>query len=212
MVPINPAKKRRFLKTLLAVPAILVVIVFVLHIWFVQNARSILKQYIWEQSQGKIKLELSQLNLNLWTKALQIHEADLLSTDSLNEPITYHVTFTKLSLKVGSVWSLLFKKKLLLDSLKLYNPVIQVMQWRKDTAQVVVKDELSIPQEMGKVYNSLLNALNEFGVRRIVIDNASISLLNKMKPGSETVTVSNIFFNLVRTPVLSGKKITYPSW
>jgi hypothetical protein len=44
------------------------------------------------------------------------------------------------------------------------------MQWRKDTAQVVVKDELSLPQEMGKLYNSLIQALDEFGVRRIVID------------------------------------------
>ncbi|HEX8461910.1 MAG TPA: hypothetical protein VF623_10790 [Segetibacter sp.] len=205
----KPKTSYRFLKRFIITAAVLTVLLFALQLWFVASAKSILKQYITEQSQGKIKLELSHLDLNLWTKHLQIHKADLLSTDSLKEPITYHVTFSRLSLKVGSVWGLLFKKELLLDSLKLYDPVIQVMQWRKDTAQVVVKDELSIPQEMGKVYNSLINALDEFAVRRIIIDNAKISLINKMRAGSEPVTVSNIFFDLARTPVKQGKKTVY---
>jgi len=209
MLAVKPRSRYRILKRFLAVAGAIVIVLFVLRIWFVHNARIVLKQYISEQSGGKIKLELSQLDLNLWSKHLQIHEADLLSTDSLNEPITYHVTFSKLSLTVGSVWALLFKKQLSLDSLKLYDPVIQVMQWRKDTAQVVVKDELSIPQEMGKLYNSLIGALDEFAVRRIIIDNAKISLINKMKPGTDPVTVSNIFFDLARTPSKRGNKKVY---
>ncbi len=209
MVPIKPKLRNRFLKGFLTVAGIPVIMILALHLWFVHNARSVLKQYIAEQSGGKIKLELSQLDLNLLSKRLQIKEADLLSTDSLNEPITYHVTFNKLSLKVGSVWKLLFQKKLLLDSIKLYDPVIEVMQWRRDTAQVVVKDELSIPQEMGKFYNSMLDALDEFSVRRIIIDNAKISLINKMKTGSEPVTVSNIFFDLARSAIKKGNKNIY---
>ena len=211
MAQVQSSKPRRLLKRLLIAVALLVVLFVGLKIWFVHNARSVLKDYITEQSKGKIRLELSGLHLSLLEKSLQINEADLLSTDSLHEPITYHVTFSSLSLKVGSVWALLFQKKLLLDSLKLNDPVIQVIQWRKDTSQSIVKDELSIPQEMGKVYNSIQNALSEFSVRRIVLDNASISLINKIKPGSETVTVSNIFFNLVRTPVQKGKNIIYNS-
>ena len=121
-----------------------------------------------------------------------------MSTDSLNQPITYHVSFKKLTLRVASVWALLFKNQLLLDSIKLHDPVIEVMQWRKDTSQSRIKDELSIPQEMGKVYRSMYDALDEFGIRRIMINNAKITLINKMKPGSEPVTVSRIFFDLAR--------------
>lgn len=209
MQGIIPKKRNRYLIRSLTVAGTLIIIVIALNLWFVNNARTVLKNYISEQSHGKIKLELSHLNLNLFTKLLQIEEADLVSTNSLNDPITYHVTFSKLSLKVGSVWSLLFKKKLYLDSLKLQDPVIQVMQWRKDTSQVVVKDELSIPQEMGKFYNSMLSALDEFSVRRIIIDNAKISLINKMKSGSEPVTVSNIFFDLARSAIRKGNKNIY---
>ena len=209
MVPGKPYSRNRFLKGFLAVAAVLVILVLGLHLWFVQTARSVLKQFITEQSGGETKIKLKQLELNLLTNQLQRNEADLRSTDSLNEPITYHVTFNKLSLKVGSVYALLFQKKLLLDSIKLYDPVIQVMQWRKDTAQVVVKDELSIAQEMGKFYTSMINALDEFSVERIIIDNAKISLINKMKPGAEPVTVSNIFFDLVRSGLKKGNEINY---
>jgi hypothetical protein len=209
MIVVKPKPRYRILKRSLAVAGTLVLILFATHLWFVHNARTILKGYIIEQSRGKIKLELSELHLNVITKRLQIHEADLVSTDSIHEPITYHVTFSKLTLNVRSVWDLIFRRKLQLDSLKLYNPKIQVIQWRKDTTQSVIKDELSIPQEMGKVYNSLISALDAFEIRRIIIDNASISLINKTKPRSETVTLSNIFFDLARTPVKQGNQVTY---
>jgi hypothetical protein len=209
MSEIQPKPRYHTLKISVAVAAGIAIIILGLHLWFVYNAKSVLKSYITEQSGGKIKLELSQLDLNLLTRHLQVHQATLVSTDSISEPITYKVTFSKLSLNVGSVLGLLFKKQLLLDSLKLYNPSIQVLQWRKDTTQGGAKDELSIPQEMGKVYNSMIDALNEFGVRRIVIDNARFSLVNKVRPGAVPVNVSNIFFNLARTPVKEGKKNVY---
>ena len=105
----------RVFKRSVAIAGVLILILFGLRLWFVHSAGKILKQYITEQSKGKIKLELLQLDVNLWTKHLQIHEADLLSTDSVKELITYHVTFSRLSLKVGSVWGLLFRKELLLE-------------------------------------------------------------------------------------------------
>jgi hypothetical protein len=193
------SKPASIIQRLIAAAVLLTILLFALQLWYVRNAGSILKSFISERSAGKIKLELSELDINLFSKRLTIDEATLSSTDSLGEPISYHVAVNRLSLNVGSVWALLFRKQLLLDSIKLYDPVIKVMQWRKDTTQLFAKDELSIPQEMGKLYNSLLTALDEFSVKRIFIHNASISLINKMKPESEPVSVSNIYFNLDRT-------------
>ncbi len=209
MLQKKPTRRKKYLKVSIIVVATLGILVLALNYWYVNNARRVLKEYIYNESDGRIKLELSNLNLNLLSNRIRIYNADLVSTDSLTAPITYHVSFSNISVKIGSLMSLIFEKKLLLDSVKLYNPVIQVIQWRNDTAQVVVKDELSIPQEMGKVYNTMLNALDEFGVRRIVIDNATVSLINKISPGSLPVTVSNIFFDLSRTPVKSGRKSFY---
>ncbi|HVE61253.1 MAG TPA: hypothetical protein VNA26_05510, partial [Chitinophagaceae bacterium] len=176
------------------------VIILGLHIWFVNNARGILKQIVTERSQGKFKLELSQISFNFFDKKLKFREADLVSTDSISQPTTYHVKFRKLTLRINSFWPLLLQKKLLLDTIKLHDPEIEVMQWRKDTfSKKAAGDELSITQEMGKLYSSMLDVLDGFGIKRIIINNATLSLFNKITPGSPPVTISNIYFSLLRT-------------
>ena len=202
-------KKRRFLKRALIAGSILILIFLALQYWFINNARNVLKNYISEQSKGKITLELERLNLNLLTKRLQIVQGELKSTDSTIAPVSYQVNFTRLSVNVGSMWSLLFRKELMLDSLKIYNPNIRVTQWRKDTSRLQEIDKLSIPQELGKVYNALLGALNEFAVRRIIIDNAQVNLVNKIDPKSEPVNISNIHFDLARKYTLENNRYVF---
>ncbi|MDP9229776.1 MAG: hypothetical protein M3O67_03765, partial [Bacteroidota bacterium] len=75
-----------------------------------------------------------------------------------------------------------------------------------DTASPIAKDELSITQEMGKLYNSMLDALEDFGIRRIIINNAKLSLINTMNPGTEPVTISHIYFDLQRTATKTNRR------
>ena len=198
--------QKRFLKSLLIVTVAFLLTVLGLHIWFVNNARGVLKQIITTKSHGKIKLELSQLRFEFLSNKLQIREADLVSTDTLNSSTTYHVKFRKLTLRVASFWPLIFKKQLLLDSVKLHDPEIEVFRWRKDTSSRLAKDELSISQEMGKLYTSMLDVLDGFGIRRIIINNAKLSLINKLKPTSQPVAISKIYFDLVRTATSVKKR------
>ena len=190
---------RRFFKILLIVIGIHAIVFLGLHIWFVNNARGVLRQIVTEKSNGKLKLKLSKLSFDFFSNRLQVREADLESTDTISQPASYHVKFRKLTLRIHSFWPLILQKKLLLDSIKLHDPVIDVLLWRKDTASKLVKDDLSVPQEMGKLYNSMLDVLDGFGIRRILINNARLSLINKMKPGSKPVIISNVYLEVVRT-------------
>src|SRR5215207_3737122 len=117
---------KRFFKLLLIVGVAFLLTVLGLHIWFVNNARGVLKQIVVAKSHGKIRLELSQLRFEFLSNKLQVREADLISTDTLNQSTTYHVKFRKLTFKVASFWPLLFQNKLLLDSIKLHDPEIDV--------------------------------------------------------------------------------------
>ncbi|HMJ47101.1 MAG TPA: hypothetical protein VK498_07205, partial [Ferruginibacter sp.] len=196
----KPGKSRKkFNRILLLVPAIIGFIILGLHIWFVNNARSVLKQIVTNKSNGNLKMELSQLTFNFITNDIKVRQAEITSTDTIHNPATYHVTFRKLTLRVRSFWPLLLQRKLLLDTIKLENPFIEVIQWRKDTSSVFAKDDLSVPQEMGKLYNSMLDVLETFGIRRIFISNARLRLINKMRPANEPVSISNIYLNLIRT-------------
>ncbi len=198
--------RKRYWRILLTGVGIIVFAILGLHIWFVNNARGVLKDIVYTKSKGKLKLELSQLSFDFLSNKLQVRQADLISTDSINEPTTYRIKFRKLTLRVNSFWPLILQKKLLLDSIKLHDPEVMVMQWRRDTSSKISKDELSLSQEMGKLYNSMLDVLEGFGIRRIIINNAKLTLVNKMKPGTEPVVVSDIFFDLFRTASNAKKR------
>lgn len=190
---------RRFFRILLIVVGIHAIVILGLHIWFVNNARGVLRQIVSEKSEGKLKLKLAKLSFDFFSNKLQIREAALESTDTLTQPATYHVSFRKLTLRIHSFWPLVLQKKLVLDSIKLHDPTIKVLLWRKDTASAFEKEDLSLPQEMGKLYNSMLDVLDGFGIRRILINNATLSLVNKMKPGSRPVTITNVYLDVQRT-------------
>ncbi len=196
-------KDRRFKIAIIAF-FILLIATIGLHIWFVNNARQLLIDMVHQKSKGKVRLELSEISVNLFSRKLKVREADLLSTDSTTSPTTYNIKFRKLTIRINSLSELIFRKKLYLDSVKLHDPQITVMQWRPDTTTRRTDSELSVPQEMGKLYNSMLDVLEDVGIKRIMINNASIHLVNKMKAGSPPVTISNIYFDLKRSG--KGKK------
>jgi hypothetical protein len=55
---------------------------------------------------------------------------------------------------------------------------------------------LSIPQEMGRIYNSIQDALKVLKVNRFQIDNGKFSLINKIRPEETPVVITNINFHL----------------
>ncbi|HVG13585.1 MAG TPA: hypothetical protein VM935_01455 [Chitinophagaceae bacterium] len=191
--------RKRYWKIMVSGLIVIALLILGLHIWFVNNARGVLQDIVHTKSKGKIRLELSHLRFEFLSNKLQVRQADLISTDSLNESTTYHIKFRKLTLRINSFWPLILQKKLLLDSIKLHDPEVTVTQWRNDTSSKISRDELSLSQEMGKLYNSMLDVLDDFGIRRIIINNAKVSLVNKIKPNREPIVVSNIYFDLIRT-------------
>jgi hypothetical protein len=205
ILPTTYRGKRR-LKIFGIVVGIIAVVIIGLQIWFVYNAKDILIGIVESKSKGKVKLDLSNVKFNFLSNQLQIREGDLISTDTSTVPTSYHVKFSTLTLKVRSYWPLLLNRSLSLDSINIHNPVIEVLQWRKDTASRKSKDDLSVTQEMGRLYNSMLDVLEGFGIRRIVVNNASLKLVNKMDPASHPVWLTNVYLNVLRKPGEDGHK------
>jgi hypothetical protein len=199
MPPSRPQQRtRKIINYCIAVAVVTGLVTLCIHLWFAHNARKVLKQIVYTKSNGNMKLELDELSFDLFSNKIKIREADLISTDSVNHASTYHVKFRKLTLRVNSFWPLIFQNKLLLDSIKLHDPEIEVFQWKKDTIADANKKDFSITKELGKLYNSMLEGLEAFGIRRIIINNAKVSLINKILEGEEPVVVSNIYLDLKR--------------
>ncbi len=80
MLQKKPTRRKKYLKVTIIVVAMLGILVLALNYWYVNNARRILKEYIYNESDGRIKLELSNLNLNLLM--LNLNTMQLLQTTS----------------------------------------------------------------------------------------------------------------------------------
>lgn len=188
---------RRSINWVLSIAGIFLLLVLGLHAWFVNNARSQLIQIVKDKSHGEVSLRLSHLSYDFFSDNLEVNDARIFSTNK-NDALAYNVSFSKLNLRVQSFWSLLLQKKLLLDSIRLENPVINLIKNKND---VVDKDstlnDVSLPREIGKIYNSMLDVLDDFGVRRIIVRNASFKLTNAVVP-QQPVSITNIYLNVNR--------------
>ncbi len=197
MQPSRKLTLRQSIRWLLSIAGIFLLLVIGLHVWFVNNARSQLIQIVHDKSHGKVSLGLSHLSYNFLNDNLEVKDARIFSTNK-NDALAYNVSFSKLNLRVQSFWSLLLKKKLLLDSIRLENPVIHLVKNRNDLAKTdTTLDDVSLPREIGKIYNSMLDVLDGFHVRRIIINNASFKLTNAVVP-QVPVSISNIYLNVNR--------------
>ncbi|MEO7264971.1 MAG: hypothetical protein ABIW38_08665 [Ferruginibacter sp.] len=197
MQPSRKLTLRRSIRWLLFIAGIFLLLVLGLHAWFVNNARSQLIKIVHDKSQGKVSLRLSHLSYNFLNDNLEVKDARIFSTNK-NEALAYNVSFSRLNLKVQSFWPLLLKKKLILDSIRLENPVIHLIKNRNDLAKTdTTLNNVSLPREIGKIYNSMLDVLDDFHVRRIIIKNASFKLTNAVVP-QVPVSITNIYLNVNR--------------
>ena len=73
---------RRFFRILLIVIGVHAAVILGLHIWFVNNARGVLREIVSQKSGGKLKLRLSRLSFDFFSNKLQVREAHLESTDT----------------------------------------------------------------------------------------------------------------------------------
>ncbi|MEO6405354.1 MAG: hypothetical protein ABIY51_14400 [Ferruginibacter sp.] len=187
----------RIISWVLSIAGIFLLLLMGLHIWFVNNARGQLIKIVKEKSHGKVSLQLRHLSYNFLSDDLEVKDARIFSTNK-NDALAYNVRFTKLHLRVQSFWPLLFQRKLLLDSIRLQDPVIELVKNRNaDKRSDSSLSDLSLPKEIGKIYNSMMDVFDDFRVRRIVVDNASFKLTNAVVPQAP-VSISDIYLNISR--------------
>ncbi len=74
--------------------------------------------------------------------------------------------------------------------------------------QHLIDTSLSIPQEMGRIYNSIQDALQVLQVDRFQIANGKFSLINKIRPSEPPVVITNIHFRLENLQVDTTKTVT----
>ncbi|MCU7547991.1 hypothetical protein OCK74_02645 [Chitinophagaceae bacterium LB-8] len=193
------ASRRNILpRPVIIIGVVLLIALVSLQLWFSYNASGFLENIVSQRSHGKLKLKVKGLRFNIFSNYVEVKQGTLVTGNALSSPATYNIKLSKLSLHVSSFWPLLFQRALMLDSVKIYDPIVDVNRWREDTASIFNKSDFSLPNELGRMYNSLLDGLEAFGIKKIVVERGRFRFNNKMDPDSRPVVLSNIYFNLVR--------------
>lgn len=197
---------KKFLKITGIILGILVVLLVGFHFWFKAHAKQLIQDMVESKSNGKIKLKIEKFHFNYFSKKIILEKAVFYNTDTLTGTTAYHFSVDKMQLRAKAILPIVFKKQILIDSLTLLNPHIEVTRLRlADKPDKKLKKDVSIPEEMGKVYRSIQDALKVLKVKRFEINEGTFTLTNKIDPTQLPMTVSNIHFHIDNLQVDAGK-------
>ena len=157
---------RRTLKITGFIIGILVALLFGFHLWFTAHAKGIIEDLVESRSKGKINLKIEKLRFGYFSNKIEIEKAVFVNTDTSVSSRSYRFSIDKLKMKGKGLIPLLFSKELLIDTLSLSNPVIEVNRI-KETDITGKRKDISIPEEMGKIYSSIQDAIEVLQVKNL---------------------------------------------
>jgi hypothetical protein len=191
----------RFVKKLLKITGVLLGVLLVLlvgfHFWFQAHAKQIIQDMVTSQSNGKVKLKIGKLRFSYFSKKIEMEKVVFYNTDTLTGSTATRFSVDKMKLQAKAILPIVFKKRILIDSLTLLSPHIQVTRIRAtDTVSKKNRKDISIPEEIGKVYSSIQDALQVLNVKRFQIDDGTFTLINKIIPDQLPMTITNLHFHI----------------
>ena len=187
----------KFLKIIAFISGGILVLLTAFHFWFINHAGELIEELVYSQSNGNLTLKVDKFKFNWFTYKMELRKPVFYSNDTAGST-AYQFRVDKINIRLKAIFPLLFQKKILVDSLHLFNPDIRVIRLRSSTKDTTDPSDtaMSIPQEMGRIYNSIQDALQVLKVNRFQIDNGKFSLINKIRPEEPPVVISNINFHL----------------
>ncbi len=186
--------EKRILKTLGIILGVIIVIITALHIYVVNNAESLVEEIVTNESNGKLRLKVENIKFNYFTKKIELQNVTFFSNDSVDLKTSYYFQVDKIKMKVKALIPIFTRKELRIDSLALMAPKIEVTRLKPiDKPQ---QKEVSIPQEMGRVYNSIMDALKFLEVKRFQFDEGQFKLINKVIPNQQPLVITGLHFHI----------------
>jgi len=188
---------RKFLKITAYFLGVLLVLMTAFHFWFIYHAEGLVEDLVSFQSKNTLALKVDKFKFNWFTYRMELRNPVFYST-SLTASTSYQFRIKKMDIRVRAILPLLFEKKILIDSLHLDNPDIIVTKLRVNTKDTTAPADtsVSLTQEMGRIYNSIQDALSVLDVNSFQIDKGKFSLINRINLSESPVVITNIHLHL----------------
>ena len=166
---------RRKIKYFIGASAIIFVLISGLFYFIViHRFKESVKYIVQTQTNGKYVFDAGKANISLWSKSLTLQKSVLICKDTSKSNSYYNVKLSKLKFSLTSWNALLFKNKILVDSLEIINPEVEVFSHLQRSKNKAVFRPSEILTFLEKTQQS-------FNLSNLSIKNASISF----KQGNE---------------------------
>ena len=186
--------EKKILKTLGIILGCIIILITAVHIYVVNNAESLVEEIVDRESKGKLKLKVENIKFNYFSKKVEFQNVTFYSNDSLDLKTAYYFQVDRIKMKVKALVPIFTRRELRIDSLALVAPKIEVT--RLKPLDRPTQKEVSIPQEMGRVYNSIMDALRFLEVKRFQFDEGEFRLINKVLPDQQPLVINGIHFHI----------------
>jgi len=186
--------EKKILKTLGIILGTIIILLVALHVYVVNNAESLIEEIVASESKGKLKAKIKNITFNYFSKKVELDDVTFYSNDSLDLKTSYHFQIDKIKLRVKALIPIFTRRELRIDSLALVAPKIEVTRLKAllDTS----RSEISIPHEMGRIYNSIMDALKFLEVKRFQFDEGKFTLINKIIPDQQPLVITGMHFHI----------------
>lgn len=177
---------------------ILATVILAFNFWFIDHAESVLEQIVETQSNHKLALRIGNFRFNWISNKIRIDSAVFYSKDTTANNL-YRVNVSRINFKARGFLPLLFRKQLLIDSIHLYDPEIvftRINKKEKDTTKTTSTEDFSVAREMGRISQSINDAIEVLQINRFLIDNGSFSLVDQTNPSSTPFVVNRVQIRL----------------
>ena len=164
-----------------------------LHIYITWNARSLIRDIVFQESHGKVKVEIGDIGIRYFQPpTIDARNVRLDLMDSSGQHAVYSVNIGRLYLSMSSIRNLLSQKKFLVDQILAENPSIQVFPQYKPKKK---EGNSALVFELGNVYEALDRIANKLEVKNIRITRGDFAI-DHFQPGNNPARIRNIGFTL----------------
>ncbi len=172
--------KKKHTKIVIGVILFFVILLVGGNYWFRHNIENIIQNLVAKESGGKYRLEIQKIKYHARQQKLEAFNAHLYVMDSSLQESRTDVKFPYLELQLKNIWDVIFRKKLVLDSVICNAPTFNIRPSAKDTSR-----KISVPEQLGELYVQIENVMNNMQVKKLRFTKSNFNLF----PPADTTQV-----------------------
>ncbi len=169
------------------------------HFWFKAHARTVIRELVAIESKGHLAADLGSFEISYRKLRLNINDLDLQPATRSDSSTATAVKVGRVSLQIRSLWSLVFHRKLTIDSIVCVNPQVTIYKSQNQVHRMV-----SPQQEIGRIYLTIQRAMNSLQVKKLDISKGSIEVRESQATG-DPMHVSDIDLTIDNLKIDTGR-------